>query len=202
LEQFTFSIGSLKFYKESTTQNGCIYTVPPPGDQLMLHPIFTPTAGKKMFFSAWVRETCTGGTGQCPPSNYTKSSVKMQFSTGTNYTFIPAGPVVDGWQKVEGTFDVPVSAFTMTLSFINADNSNPIYFDDIRMHPFNSNMKSYVYDPTTLRLSTELDENNFATFYDYDEEGRLIRTKKETQQGIKTIQETRSATQKAIQTIQ
>jgi hypothetical protein len=39
----------------------------------------------------------------------------------------------------------------------------------------------------------ELDENNYATFYEYDDEGTLTRVKKETEKGIKTIRETRSA---------
>ncbi len=38
-------------------------------------------------------------------------------------------------------------------------------------------MKSYVYDPINLRLVAELDANNYATFYEYDAEGGLIRTK-------------------------
>jgi hypothetical protein len=63
-------------------------------------------------------------------------------------------------------------------------------------------MKSYIYDPVSLRLSAELDDNNYATFYEYDEEGTLVRTKAETQRGIQTIKETRSAKQKNITTIQ
>jgi hypothetical protein len=43
----------------------------------------------------------------------------------------------------------------------------------------------------------ELDENNYATFYEYDLEGGLIRVKKETEKGIFTIQETRSNTYKS-----
>jgi hypothetical protein len=54
-------------------------------------------------------------------------------------------------------------------------------------------MHSYVYDPVTLKLMAELDDNNFASFYEYDEEGNLSRTKKETEQGIMTIQEVRSS---------
>jgi hypothetical protein len=50
-----------------------------------------------------------------------------------------------------------------------------------------------VYSPVNLRLMAELDENNYATFYEYDDEGTLIRLKKETERGIKTIKETRSA---------
>ena len=34
-----------------------------------------------------------------------------------------------------------------------------------------------------------LDENNFATFYEYDQQKQLKRVKKETQKGIATIQE-------------
>ncbi|MBS1565364.1 MAG: hypothetical protein JST39_13305, partial [Bacteroidetes bacterium] len=43
------------------------------------------------------------------------------------------------------------------------------------------------------RLMAELDENNYATFYEYDDDRTLVRGKKETQRGIKTIKETRSA---------
>jgi hypothetical protein len=70
------------------------------------------------------------------------------------------------------------------------------------MHPFNANMKSFIYDPITLRLMAELDENNYTTFYNYDEEGQLIRVKKETIQGVKTIKETRAAKQKVITAVQ
>jgi hypothetical protein len=71
-------------------------------------------------------------------------------------------------------------------------SSTAVNFDDIRFEPFNSSMKSFVYDPATLRLMAELDENNYATFYEYDDDGTLSRVKKETQRGIQTIKETRS----------
>lgn len=54
-------------------------------------------------------------------------------------------------------------------------------------------MKSFVYDPISLRFMAELDENNYATFYEYDDDGTLIRVKKETERGIQTIKETRSS---------
>jgi len=57
-------------------------------------------------------------------------------------------------------------------------------------------MRSFVYDPESLRLVAELDEYNFATYYEYDDEGNLVRVKKETTEGIKTISETRSNLQK------
>jgi hypothetical protein len=46
-----------------------------------------------------------------------------------------------------------------------------------------------------------LDANNYAKYYEYDAEGTLIRTKAETREGIKTITETRSATQNVIKAI-
>ena len=39
---------------------------------------------------------------------------------------------------------------------------------------------------------SELDENNYATFYEYDDDGSLVRVKKETERGVKTIKETRT----------
>lgn len=65
--------------------------------------------------------------------------------------------------------------------------------DDIRLQPFRSAMKSYVYDALTNKLSADLDDQNFATFYEYDAEGQLERIKKETERGIVTIQEVRTA---------
>jgi hypothetical protein len=57
-------------------------------------------------------------------------------------------------------------------------------------------MKSYVYDNSSMRLMADLDANNFATFYEYNDEGVLIRVKKETEKGISTIKETRSSYRK------
>ncbi|MGZ4062777.1 MAG: hypothetical protein ACXVP0_07425, partial [Bacteroidia bacterium] len=71
-----------------------------------------------------------------------------------------------------------------------------MYLDDIRVHPFNASMNTYVYDPKSLRIWAELDERNFATFYEYDQEGVLVRVKKETERGIFTIKETRNSFKK------
>ena len=53
-----------------------------------------------------------------------------------------------------------------------------------------------MYDPISLKLTAVLDENNYATFYEYDQEGTLIRTKKETERGVVTISENRQSNQK------
>ena len=111
--------------------------------------------------------------------------------------FTTEGSVIDGWQRISTDFTIPIEATNMTISLENNAQGNiNAYFDDLRFHPYDANMKSFVYDPVTQRLQAELDENNYATFYEYDTEGGLVRVKKETERGVYTIQETRSGNSK------
>jgi hypothetical protein len=152
----------------------------------ILSPVFAPIPGKKMLVSAWVKEQDTTLL-----TTYTRNRIRVVFgSSATDFT--PAGSIIEGWQRYEGVFLIPDTATLFTLS-LQATGAVPVYFDDLRIHPFNANMKSFVFHPVNLRLMAELDENNYATLYEYDDEGTLIRLKKETQRGIKTIKETRSA---------
>ncbi len=97
-------------------------------------------------------------------------------------------PVIDGWQKIERRLEPGTTTYSADLEFRNT-TSDAYLIDDIRIYPDYGLMKSYCYNPNTMRLMAELDENNYATFYEYDEEGKLIRVKKETERGIVTIQE-------------
>jgi hypothetical protein len=154
----------------------------------VLIPPFSPFAGKKMVISAWVKESQT-----CTTVNYANNKIHVSFSGGGSaIDFTPSGNIVEGWQRYEGIFTVPSAATGLTVA-LESTGSDTVYFDDLRIHPFNANMKSFVYNPVNLRLMAELDENNYATFYEYDDDGTLIRVKKETERGIMTIKETRSA---------
>ena len=97
---------------------------------------------------------------------------------------------------------MPSDGFASASFTLGNDGSQKVYFDDIRIHPFNGEMVSYVYDPVSLRLVAQLDQNNYASFYEYDEDGTLVRKKEETQRGIQTVQETRSTKQRNITTFQ
>ncbi|MCG8331790.1 MAG: hypothetical protein MI974_29155 [Chitinophagales bacterium] len=110
--------------------------------------------------------------------------------------FSPSGPVIEGWQRIEGDFVVDGS--TQAVKFYVESAVSGIYMDDFRIHPFRSNMQSYVYDPFSLRLMASLDENNYATFYEYDDEGLLVRVKRETDQGVATIQEARTVLKPSV----
>ena len=163
-------------------------------------PVFGPVKGKKMVISAWVKEEapCNGA--------YVLNDIRVYFmnkateTTGTaEYTLTPSGLIIEGWQRYERVIDVPASGKSYMKLELNGSTGSVVYFDDIRMHPYNANMKSFVYDPVSLRLMAELDENNYASMYEYDDDGTLIRVKKETERGVKTINETRSALQKLPQ---
>ena len=146
--------------------------------------------GKDYYFSCWISK-----------DGIIKDTYKDEFNVGvriTNHTnlgehisypitLIPSGEVINGWQKVEGVFNFHPSAYAINLELLGGAG---FYFDDFRFQPKDASMKSYVYDNQDLKLVAELDENNYATFYYYDEGGALRLIKKETEKGIQTIQTT------------
>ena len=173
--------------QESCVAGGIALTAIKSNNKILL-PVFSPTKSARMVISAWVKEN-----GSCNCTAYKTNHIIVAFSGGdsSSYTFSPTGNIIEGWQRYESVFDIPANNDLMTVS-LSADTAT-VYFDDLRIHPFNANMKSFVFHPVNLRLMAELDENTYATFYEYDDDGTLIRLKKETQRGVKTIKETRSA---------
>jgi Fibronectin type III domain len=169
---------------------------------------FQPKPGEVYVLNAWVKEELN-----IQVKNYTSPKIILRFLdfnreainkplpiTDSEVFFKPIGDIIDGWQRIGGKFTIPKQSTNnptrqtvyMDFELVNESNSNPVFFDDIRIYPVKGSMKSFVYDPETFKLMSELDENNYATFYEYDNEGGLVRIKKETVKGIKTIQETRS----------
>ncbi|MDR6762072.1 hypothetical protein J2Y38_002283 [Flavobacterium sp. 2755] len=160
---------------------------------------FIPEKGKYIV-SGWVKEN----TAQ-QQITYSNSNITISIANGNgapfySETFKPSGMIIDGWQRILGIIEIPVTDplnnpkldITLNCTSTTAD----CYFDDIRFFPYNGNLKSFVYDEDTQKLMAELDENNYATFYEYDLEGGLVRVKKETEKGVYTIQETRSNSSK------
>lgn len=148
---------------------------------------FKPKTGKYIL-SAWVKQ---GNNPLDTSYNNAKVQVILHATSGnTTLNYYASGPIVEGWQRVFVEVDVPSGTDAVEIKLVSSLTVDT-WFDDFRMHPFNSNMKSYAYDQITLRLLAELDENNFATFYEYDQEGALIRVKKETERGVMTLKEIR-----------
>jgi hypothetical protein len=107
---------------------------------------------------------------------------------------MPKGKPIEGWQLMSATI-IPalMTNFPQTVVFSFSAN---LKIDDIRVLPFDANMKSFVYDHSSDRLMAQLDENHYASFYEYDREGQLIRVKKETEKGIVTVSENRKSLHK------
>lgn len=99
----------------------------------------------------------------------------------------PSGFITEGWQRMENYVTVPPGTVTVRLVLNSADFV--CLWDDIRIYPLTGNIKTYVYDKNTYRVSATLDNNNYATLYYYDSQGNLFLLKKETEKGIQTIQE-------------
>jgi len=157
---------------------------------------FAPVPGQKYILSGWVKEAFAQ-----QQKTYT-SSIKVRILQGAitahSDTFYTSGAIIDGWQRIVGIVEIANGYMDPSISIeLNCGPSGvDCYFDDIRFFPYDGNLKSFVYDEESQKLMAELDENNYATFYEYDLEGGLIRVKKETEKGVFTIQETRSSNTK------
>lgn len=139
--------------------------------------------GERFYISFWTK-------GFVPANN--NMGIRNINSGGytTQNPLNPVGKPIEGWQKVEGYFNMPGVEQIALYVPVNG------LVDDIRVCPAKSNMKSFAYNPFNFRLYASLDENNYATFFEYDAEGKLIRTKKETEKGILTVNESRMSVSK------
>lgn len=159
---------------------------------------FKMEGNHKYVASVWLRPVTDPGNvvlqGYSP-------SVAISLDTMANGTLTAAelvksmeakSNIIDGWQQYEVTFDAPAE-----YKYFKLRLGSGYYYDDLRIFPFESNSKGFVYHPVTRKLMATLDENNYATFFEYDAEGNLVRTKKETEKGILTVSESRNTHRKA-----
>ncbi|HTN06459.1 hypothetical protein [Agriterribacter sp.] len=158
----------------------------------IIRPGFSPVQGRDIVVSAWMKMGGEDCNTAAVLTDALKAGFKQEGVALGEFFLEKTGARIEGWQRYEKMITVPQTATEIFLS-LKGTQSKTIYVDDIRVQPFNSSVKSFAYDAVSLRLMAELDENNYATFYEYDNDGTLIRVKKETERGIQTIKETRSA---------
>ncbi len=106
---------------------------------------------------------------------------------------------VGGWYLIEAKISginvvtssgKPEACKVVFENRVTSANSFDVLIDDIKLQPFKSESKCFVYDPNTQRLQAEFLPSHFAVFYQYNDEGKLVRKLVETEKGIKTVQET------------
>jgi|GEM_PF-422037 len=154
---------------------------------------FSPDLSKaqKFVLSFWAKPETRSHT----IFDYTGITPEVHMGSGTIVVTgsLKKSKLINDWQRYELYFDIPSTAgpANLTIDIANTTGQN-VYVDDIRVHPFDANIKTFVYHMFDFKYMAQLDENNFATFYEYDAEGKLVRVKKETERGIMTLQENRS----------
>lgn len=156
-------------------------------------PPFEPIAGKYIV-GAWVK------VGDMADVTTYAGDVRIEVELDGLYTLFPmspTGPIIDGWQRIEGTFEFTTGS-TITFKLQNLSETELAYFDDFRVHPYLAGMTTTVYDPKTLLPLATHDGYNFTTFYNYDENLNLTRVRVETIEGIKTVSETETGGQKSF----
>ncbi|GAA4454326.1 hypothetical protein [Rurimicrobium arvi] len=158
------------------------FDVADPGATQLARFKFAP--GKKYLVQVWAKGTLAEtGTG----------ALRLKIGSGADIYLKAQTGNIDDWRLYSTTLDL---SGTTAGSAVTLSGPSGIYLDDFRALPMESNMKSFVYDPVSMRLMAQLDEQNMATFFEYDQEGLLVRTKKETSRGIVTISESRRANAK------
>jgi len=161
-----------------------------------VYPMFSVLPDKKYKLSFWAK----GEIISAQVASVFFKNTKSGATSSTISTTVLKSPSIENWQLYEVI--IPVTkldiAFynSLAIQFMTSGPTSVLYIDDIKLVPEESTSKCYVYDDKFLRLTSELDENHFATFYDYDESGNLIRIRKETERGIVTLKESNFSYQK------
>ncbi|MEM1221061.1 MAG: hypothetical protein AAGH79_19215, partial [Bacteroidota bacterium] len=154
-------------------------------------PGFVLEEHKEYLVSAWVADDSSLQYGLPLDSSVAVQFLPINIDTLPCFTFgstrssvtplaslYPSGPVIDGWQRIYGkvAIDIPTGGIDASgieefilLAFSKIGHRDKVYFDDFRIQPWLANMNTYVYNPNTLRLMATQDENNYSTFYEYDE---------------------------------
>ena len=149
-----------------------------------------PAQEKEYILSLWVKEAVTnqfGLTLQKLDASLTETN--LPYSQETSEVS------VNGWKKITIRFTLLQNEQLANMAFDNRQDDHlgrgvaPCYVDDIMLYPAEAVMNAYVYDRDRKRLMATLNPNNYATFYEYDKEGKMVRQKVETDRGIMTTGE-------------
>lgn len=131
----------------------------------------------------WAKSTATSTTDSYE-LNWTTDSVDFSKIAQTGEWTLYEATITDWGTLTKG------DVFTPKINYYNSSQSVDCWIDDLRVQPLNTQMTTYVYDASTLRLITVFDDQHFGLFYQYNSEGKLVRKQIETTKGFKTVEET------------
>lgn len=140
---------------------------------------------KKSPATAAINISLTGTTGAAQtPLSVTKTITR---SDASNIT-------VGDWILMTTEIEVPqdfnaTGTHNLSVYCTNVGATATAYFDDLSFHPKDAVITGNVYNEKTGLLIAQLDNENFATLYNYDNAGRIITTYKEYSGGTKKVTE-------------
>lgn len=136
---------------------------------------------KGLLVRFWAKRTYDGDAGVVPMT----AAVTVADSAPTKIAQTGA------WSLYELTYTPGANAALGSPLEIRLQRTggDAVWIDDVRAQPYDAEMNCYVYDITTLRLITSFDDQHFGVFHQYDGEGKLVRTRRETERGVKTVAE-------------
>jgi Family of unknown function (DUF5977) len=134
-------------------------------------------------------------------SNNTQDGTKLSFwatnpvniltgQTATTVTLLSSGPIINGFTY----YEYKIENATQTGDYVNIYGTSII--DEVRLYRSDARMRTSTYDPLIGKTS-ECDENNRITYYEYDEKGRLRFIKDEKKNVVK-MYEYNNAVKKTI----
>jgi len=100
---------------------------------------------------------------------------------------------VGEWVLCEAEVILPTGStnYSIEIGCLNVSaNLGTTWIDDVRIQPKAAQMSAYVYDANNYRLLATFDDQHFGMYYQYNDEGKLVRKMIETERGLRTVQET------------
>jgi hypothetical protein len=147
-----------------------------------------PTKKKEILVRFWMNAT---NDAMNDVNKYVRVNVQDLSNTATVNPKLTKISQVGEWTLYEGVVrglnNFTDNSFKVSISTLTA---TPVYIDDFRFQPNESEMVCYAYDANSLRLVATFDDQHFGLLYQYNGEGKLVRKIVETERGVKTISET------------
>jgi hypothetical protein len=128
-------------------------------------------------------------------TNATTGKIYYKINGGAEVLSTAISTKVGNWYLL--SLDIPVTAAISSLEVGVRASSGTVLFDDFRFQPLQSSMTCYVYPPpgfdyanvaSMASFDYVLNNDNLYTKYEYNEQGRVVRTYQESiQYGEKLI---------------
>lgn len=185
-----------KYAFEVTTSAQTIF------DQLKISSrMVDPTIGDGFTLRLWAKNELKGPNNKVIFGDGTNHIEAQLKNGGTVFTSSREKKIaqVGEWVLLEYKFEAQslgspsAAAYDLTLKAVGreADGAalTSVIVDDIRIQPTNAEMKTHVYDNKNFKVLATFGAEHFGMFYQYNDEGKLVRTLVETERGMKTVQE-------------